>query len=220
MKLKLVLAILCLSTTLTATAKLYKWVDEKGEIHYSDRLPPEKNKLAYKTFNNEGVVVKKVKRELTQAEKRQKAEELRKAKALEKQRQLKAEAEAKERAKLLKTYTDEQQIVRLKGERIDSIKRNIETAEKTLDIQQKNHQDLLKRAADKERSGEVVSAAFLKQIKQVKEQIAFQKEFIKDKTAEISETTKQYDAELAKYRKYTGKDKTVEQSQEPQATKS
>lgn len=210
----------CLLVAITASARLYKWVDEKGETHYSDRLPPEKNKLAYKSFNNEGVVIKKVKRELTQEEKQQRAEEQRKAKELAKQQQLKAEAEAKERAKLLKTYTDEQQIVRLRGERLDSIKRNIETAKKTLSIQQKNHQDLLKRAADKERSGEVVSETFLKQISQVKEQIAFQKEFIKDKTMEISITRKKYNEELAKYRKYTGKDKAAEQSQGPQATKS
>lgn len=208
MKLKSILTITCLLMTLTATARLYKWVDENGEVHYSDRLPPEKNKLAYKTFSKEGVVIKKTKRELTQEEKLQKAEELRKAKEQEEQRRLKAEAEQRERTKLLKTYTDEQQIVRLRGERISSLKRNIETAKKTLKIQQKNHQDLMKRAADKERSGERVSKVFLKQIQQVKEQISFQKQFIKDKTAEISKTGKRYDDELEKYRRYTGKKET------------
>lgn len=213
MKLKSVLVIICLLTGVTATAKLYKWVDENGEVHYSDRLPPEKNKLAYKTFNNEGVVIKKVKRELTSEEKRQKAEEIQRAKELAEQQRLKAEAEQRERTKLLKTYTSEEQIIRLKAERVESLRRNIETAKKTLLIQQKNHQDLMKRAANKERSGEVVSKTFLTQIKQIKEQISFQKHFIKDKTAEIAETQKKYDEELAKYRQYTGKNSTPEKAE-------
>jgi len=65
---------------------------------------------------------------------------------------------------------------------------------------------LMKRAADKERSGEVVSDVFLSQIDQIKAQIEYQKEFIKDKTAEIAETEAKYDNELALYMLYTNED--------------
>jgi len=73
-------------------------------------------------------------------------------------------------------------------------------------IQRKNQEDMMSRAADKERSGEVVSEVFLSQINQIKDQIEFQKQFIIDKTAEIEETREKYDSELAKYLEYSGQD--------------
>ena len=76
-------------------------------------------------------------------------------------------------------------------------------AEENLVIQKKNEQDLLQRAADKERSGQVVSENFLNQMQQVKDQIAYQKQFIIDKTAEIETTKTKYDHELAKFLEYT-----------------
>lgn len=198
-----VIILVMLTVAATAHGKLYKWVDEDGKVHYSDKVPPEQIKNAHQELNKHGVVKERVDRALTDEERAAKAEELQKQLELKKQKKLEAERVERERNKLIKSYSSADQIKRLKSERVNALKRNIETAEKNLVIQKKSLDDMLKRAADKERSGEVVSEAFLNQIQQVKDQIENQKQFIIDKTAEIETTEEKYDGELEKYLMYT-----------------
>lgn len=189
--------------SLNVESKLYKWVDEDGKVHYSDKMPPDQIKNAHQELNEHGVVKEKVERALTDEERNVKAAELklqREKAALQKQE---AERVEKERNALIKSYSSAEQITRLKSERVNALQRNIQMAEENLVIQNKNLDDLLKRAADKERSGEVVSSVFLDQIDQIKTQMENQKEFILDKTAEITTTEKKYDGELEKYLMYT-----------------
>ncbi len=196
--------VLLLSTT--AYGKLYKWVDEDGKVHYSDKMPPDQIKHAHQELNEQGVVKEKVERALTPEERKAKAEELRKQRELEEQKRLEAERIEKERLTLLKSYSNAEQILHLKNERISALHRNIELAEENLTIQHKNLDDMLKRAADKERSGEVVSEMFLEQIEQTRVQIENQKTFIQDKNAEISTTEEKYDYEYKKYLEYSNGD--------------
>lgn len=199
--------------TATAEAKLYKWVDEDGKVHYSDKVPPDQIKNAREELNQHGVVKDKVDRALTDEEKAARADELKRKRELAAQQKQAAEALAKEKNKILMSYSSADQIKRLKSERVSALKRNIQTAEENLVIQEKNHKDLMKRAADKERSGEQVSDVFLNQIEQVKQQIEYQKQFIVDKTAEISDTETKYDSELEKYLRFTGQSTAQQQDQ-------
>jgi chromosome segregation ATPase len=191
-------------------AKLYKWVDEDGKVHYSDKVPPEYNDQARQELNKTGVIKDSVERALTPEEKKQKAEELaRQQREAERLEALKKKQQA-ERNKLLKSYSNADQITRLKRERIDALERNIELAEENLVIQKRNLNDLLKRAADKERSGGVVSDAFTAQIEKSREQIENQQLFIVDKNEEIKATEEKYNDELAKYLYYTGQTSSIE----------
>ncbi len=187
-------------------AKLYKWVDEDGKVHYSDKIPPDQIRNAHEELSEQGVVKGAVERDLTDEEKIAKAEELKQKRELAAKLKQEAEDLAKEKNKIMMSYSSADQIIRLKEERVSALERNIATARENLQIQEKNHKDLLKRAADKERSGEVVSDVFLNQIGQVKDQIAYQKKFITDKTAEITTTQVKYDKELEKYLLFTGSD--------------
>jgi hypothetical protein len=191
-------------------AKLYKWVDENGKVHYSDKMPPDQIRNAHETLSEHGVVKDKVEKDLTDEEKIAQAEEIKKKKEQAKLDKLEAERIARERNALLMSYSSADQITRLKAERISALQRNIETARENLIIQERNQKQLMSRAADKERSGEVVSDAFLSQIDQIKEQIEYQKKFIEDKTAEIQTTAEKYEDEMAKYLMYTGGEETEE----------
>lgn len=92
--------------SLPAQAAMYKWVDEKGKVHYGDTIPPEYAKQGNAQLDKSGVVVKKTNAALTpeqikardEAEAKEKAE---KATAAERQRRDKA---------LLATYTDYKEI--------------------------------------------------------------------------------------------------------------
>lgn len=47
---------------------LYRWVDEKGQVHYGDKVPPTDSKRGRESINANGLVTKVVPRELTGAE--------------------------------------------------------------------------------------------------------------------------------------------------------
>ncbi len=190
------LSLALLATPAAMAKKLYRWVDEDGKVHYSDQIPPDQVKAAHEKLNAQGVVVDKVARAKTPEE--LEAERKRKA-AEEKARQL-AEQQRKEREKILKIYGSEAEIMRLRDERKAALDRNIETAQANLSLQQRNLTDLLKRAADRERSGKVVSEAFLSQIETVREQIAYQQKYIEKKQKEKADLMARFDKDLALYR--------------------
>jgi len=47
----------CIVFTGSATAKVYRWVDEKGEIHYSESLPPDHEDAGHDVLNERGILL-------------------------------------------------------------------------------------------------------------------------------------------------------------------
>ncbi|MDP7659649.1 MAG: DUF4124 domain-containing protein [Gammaproteobacteria bacterium] len=124
-RLAMVAGILLLSNSLLAAGTLYRWVDEKGEIHYGDRVPPEEVKLDREILNEYGVAVKFLPHELT-------AEEL---VTLQRQQAIKAAEqqrihEADQRDKvLLNTYLSVEEIVALRNRRKELLDGQIHVTE-------------------------------------------------------------------------------------------
>lgn len=94
--------------------KLYRWVDDKGVIHYGDSIPPEYSKQQRDILNKQGVQIGTMEAEKTAA---QVAEDLRKREAL---RQSQARDDV-----LLKTYLSTEQIEQLRDQRLDLIEGQI-----------------------------------------------------------------------------------------------
>ena len=95
-----------LAFSLPAQATMYKWMDDKGKVHYGDTIPPEYANQGNAQINKSGQVVKKIKAALTpeQIKARDEAEEKEKAgkaAAIEQQRRDKT---------LLATFTDVKEI--------------------------------------------------------------------------------------------------------------
>lgn len=82
MAFKYLLPLLLAAAVLPAQAKMYKWVDAQGNVHYTDTLPPASASQGNAELSKTGNVVKKTES------------------AEEKQKRLAAEAEAAERRKL------------------------------------------------------------------------------------------------------------------------
>lgn len=95
-----------LALSLPAQATLYKWVDEKGKVHYGDTIPPEYAKRGNAQLNKSGQVVKKISPALTpeQLKARDEAEVKEKA-----DKEAAAEQQRRDKA-LLATYTTVKEI--------------------------------------------------------------------------------------------------------------
>ncbi len=98
-----VLSILLIGTAFTVQATMYKWVDDDGQIHFGDKIPPKYMVNAHDELNQSGVVIKHNEAAKT-------AEEKAEAKRLAGERK-KSELEKKKKKQrdrvLLDTYTTE-----------------------------------------------------------------------------------------------------------------
>ena len=179
-----------------AKKKLYKWVDENGNVTYSDQVPPDQIRKKHEEISDHGVVLEKIGTARTKDEilaerevKRKKLEAGKLAKEQEKKRQ-----------NILKAYSGEAEITRLKDERIYALEKNIVLANQNLEFQKISKEQLLSMAADNERNGKEVSKALKSRIKTIEDKIKYQLEFIQAKTDEKNEVNQKFENDLKIYR--------------------
>ena len=98
----------------TSAEKLYRWVDDKGVVHYGDTVPPEYSKRERDVLNKQGVQIGTMEAEKSPTEI---AEDLRQ-RAAEKQSKARDEI-------LLRTYLSAEQIEQLRDQRLDLIEGQI-----------------------------------------------------------------------------------------------
>jgi hypothetical protein len=196
------LVVLGLVVALPVSAgKLYKWVDEKGNVHYSDRVPPEAAKLAREEKNQDGVTVKEVARAKTEEElaaeaaQRVKDEEARKI----------AEAQAQADRALMLSYTTEDDLLRAREQELGVIEANMATAKLTIASQEKNLSDLLAHAADFERNKKPVPQAVTDSIAHVRAQIEAQQKTLKEREGSKETVHNEYEAKLLRWRELSAK---------------
>ena len=122
------LTIFLLSTMLvisTAEARLYKWVDENGETHYGDSIPPQYQKKKHKVMSEHGQTLK-TRDALPTPEEMAAAEKLKK----EQQARDKLIREQKQRDRvLLDTYTTERDLTAARDARVEAVDSQIQLSQ-------------------------------------------------------------------------------------------
>jgi len=82
-----------------AHSRLYKWVDENGQVQFSDKLPPVENRQKHYQLNKQGQVIETYERQKTHLELQQQRERDKKLKL-----QVEQEAAAAKKVFLLKQH--------------------------------------------------------------------------------------------------------------------
>lgn len=179
-------------------AKLYRWVDEKGEVHYTDTVPPEQTQKEHRELNDQGITVKQVEKAITPEQKA--AAQRAKDEAARKEQVEKArlEAERQNAQRLLDTYASEQDIVAAR-------ERNIATLDGTINFSKTNLEKL--RATQKSLEADLATtnqkdaqAKIQSNLDLTKKQIVDMEVFIQNKLTERDTLAKNYDKDLARYR--------------------
>ena len=108
-----------------AQAKMYKWVDDEGNMHFGDRIPPKYQVKKHEELNERGMTMRHKAAAKT-------AEQKEEEKRLEKE-QKHAEHLAKEKRKrdrvLLDTYTTERDLIVARDSRLEAVDSQIQLAE-------------------------------------------------------------------------------------------
>lgn len=121
--------------------KLYRWVDEKGQVHFGDKLPPQDAKQGRETLNRQGMVTSTVPREPT-------AEELAQQRAEALAREESARRAVVDRT-LLQSYTSVAELQAAREDRVATIEGRTVLARKAVADNEKVLEDLRSRAGDK-----------------------------------------------------------------------
>jgi hypothetical protein len=114
------LLLACLPLQLSAGA-LYKWVDEDGQVRYSDRVPPEQKNKQHQQLNSQGVVLSTSKAPepvKTEEELAAEAEAKLKQEAKDKAEALVREEQQKKDQVLLMTFSSEKEMEIVRDNRL------------------------------------------------------------------------------------------------------
>jgi chromosome segregation ATPase len=187
------LAALMLTMAMSAGAGLYKWTDDKGVVHYGDKIPPEYANRASSVLSKQGVTVKKNEAALTPEQLRQRDEAL--ARERDAARAL-AEQQRKESA-LLNSYANEQEIEVLKARALKQVDQSIAGTEAQIaDLQMK------KAKLETEKTGYLKTPppeGLLREIAATNKEIARHREVIEARRKEMDQIAAKYDGDKQRY---------------------
>lgn len=191
-----VLACSLYAPTGNAGKRLYRWVDDQGNVHYSDQVPADQSRPEKSILNERGMTVDKIEAAKT-AE--QLAEEKRQRQLAEERRRQQEEQAAYDRM-LLNTFQSESDIIHARDSKIAAVENVIRISETTLHKLEQQQRDLVQRAANAERSGQAVPEELSQDIEQVREQIDRTKQYIERKHEEQAQIRKRYEQDIQRYR--------------------
>jgi len=159
--------VLFISSLVLATgsnaAEVYRWVDEKGEVHYSESLPPDFKDKGHDVLNERGIVTDE---DLTLTppppkeipEEEQVKELPRDSSGLQRPKQLYSDAEMQRRMDnfLMLRYSSEQEIKDAMNVEIKQLAYDRRLLETTRDSMEQSYRGEIREAANKQRAGQQV----------------------------------------------------------------
>ena len=180
-------------------AKLYKWVDENGNVHYSDTVPPEHARQGREVKSRSGQTVEEVPPPPTEEElERQRREQARR----EAEREREAERRERDRV-LLMSYSSVEQIERTRDQRLDTLESRINITESRLEKLRGDLERERERAAAAERSGRGDPAQIHQRVEEIVDRIERNEAVIEDTRREMDQIREQFAAEIERYRELT-----------------
>ena len=119
------LSVALLSCVFSAQAKMYKWVDENGDMHFGDKIPQKYLAKEHDELNEHGMKVKHKEAEKNAKEKaeEQRLEQEREKVALEEQKKKKLDRV------LLDAYDSENDLLIARDSRLDAVATQIRLSE-------------------------------------------------------------------------------------------
>ena len=204
--------ILALSSALVFPAaqagKLYKWVDENGQIRYGDRIPPQYARKSNETLNQQGITVN---RQAAAKTPEQIAEEQRLEEARIAAERLQQEQDRSDQI-LLDTFTNEDEMVLTRDGKIEAIEAIIRVTNGRTEKLKLRLSQLKSRAANIERSGKPVSDKLNAEISETRQQIAQNFTYVKRRNSDQQLIREQFEVDIARFRELQAEKFKLEQA--------
>lgn len=192
----LVTTAVLLSSSFAVQAKMYKWIDEDGQMHFGDKIPPRYLVKAHDEINEQGVVLKHKERAKTTEEK---AEEYR----LERERKKVALAEKKKKQRdrvLLDTYTTERDLIVARDSRLEAVESQVRLAETIINDSNNKLGSMEKKITQIKASNRAVPPDLYKKIDSEKQQVKVQTEVMNNHIKRRDKISVQFDDYIERFK--------------------
>ena len=184
---------------LPAQAALNKWVDEKGQVHYGDRVPAQYLKKNRSILNEQGVVVRKISAKKSK-------------KIIDKENQVNREKAIKDRKKmlvdkqielndrmLLDTFTTDRDLLIARDARLGAVDSQLQLTESNIKDQERKLKKIKERVNSIETSGRDVPENLRKQVVSVSRQLETYYAYVEDKTKERERIKEKFDKDIKRF---------------------
>lgn len=197
----LLILLLCCATAVNA--EMYRWTDEKGKVHYSDKIPAQHKHRGHAKLNKQGVVIDKVTSSLTPAQQQHRMQE-KKMRLLQQKFQ---QQHLNNDQSLLEQYDSADDLIMTRDGKIAKIERSIDIMKKRIDSIRESLAQQQKRIDAIQARGESVPVDMIQKLLRLRHSI-------KEGDAEIAQTEvkkqqlqKLYSLDLQRYRHLKEPDK-------------
>jgi Domain of unknown function (DUF4124) len=180
----------------SAQAKMYKWVDENGQMHFGDKIPPKYMAKAHDELNERGMKVRhnEAEKNAEQKAQQQRLEEERKKAALEAEKQKKLDRV------LLDAYDSESDLIVARDSRLDAVASQIILSEAIINESNKKIQSMEDQVAQIQVSGRTVPENLYESIKNEKQYVATQTRIMESHKKRSSEISEKYNDYIKRFR--------------------
>ena len=186
--------------SLPATAKLYKWVDDKGTTHYGETIPPEYANKDRAELNKSGRLIKKI--EVPTPAERQ-AQEQADAK---KRADEKAAVEKKRRdMTLTSTYSNVKEIDLARNRNLQQVNARITNNNSQLKLANDNLLGLQKESEGYTRANKQIPASLQEDLQESQARVDKLRQNLEKSLAEKAAVEARYDADKVRYQELTGR---------------
>lgn len=183
----------------SAHAALYKWTDDHGVVHYSDKLPVDAVNRASAQLSGQGITLHRTEQARTVAQRVPKTEpEAQKQREAERERVI---AERRDRA-LIESYANEAEIDLAKSRAIATIDGQVQSAHAFIAQIAKRRKELEDKSATY--APRPVPGEIPREIETIDAEMARQNEYVAGKLRESANVAARYDADKQRFRELHG----------------
>jgi hypothetical protein len=194
------LSVSVLCTSPLQAAGMKKWIDEDGQVHYGDRVPPEYLRGEHSVINEQGIEVRKNAAMKTEAELKQEAELQKRKQSEERKRLIEARKQALRDRVLTDTFTTEQDLIIARDARVDAVDSQISLTRTLIEHDQQRLNDVQSRIKSIEASGREAPENLHKEVHSLSRQLENHHAFIENRQQERKKIISSFDADIKRFR--------------------
>ena len=177
-----------------ALAAMYKWVDDKGVVHYTDKMPPEAVDKGNVEFNKQGIPIKRNDPAPTAEQRRVRAAEEERQRVVAREQEV---VDRRDRA-LMQSYTSEDEIELARHRALGTIDTQVQSAQAYSVQLTKRREELEERR--KAFGAKPVPPAIEHELENIGSELAKQDAFIGEKKRETAAVTARYETDKQRWR--------------------
>ena len=190
------LLILLLGAATATHAELYRWMDESGKVHYSDKIPAQHKHRGHAKLNPQGIVFDKVSSSLTPAQQQQRMQE-KKLRILQQKFQ---QQHLKSNQSLLGQYHSADDLIMTRDGKIAKMERSIDIMTKKSDAIRKSLANQQKRIDAIQAQGESVPVDTIQKLLRLRHSIKQSESEIAQAEVDKQQLYDLYTLDLQRYR--------------------